>query len=527
MAVAGYEIRIDGGSPIDVGNTLTYTATGLTPDTAYDFEVRAYDEAGNRSAWSAVVTASTEPLLFDAMSMTNVGIWDLTQRRAGYTGPAVKVDIGGTLTDIDFADIEATAANDYKIDTIYDQSGNGFHFTQGTDGLRPTLSISTYNNKPCFKFTGGGASRMRVANFTDWNGLADCQFINAWRQTTLSTGFPFIGGSGNRQAYWEGNVSNNVYWGEGGGGFNRFTKNNTGGMINRFVFDGGGATDALKARFFCNRSEVTAGITAAHAATFPNETHLDWNGTPLAGGASCSAEYFAFFYIGQDLAAGDVTAIEDQLESDYFTFADGIITCDGDSLIANSANGGSGSANSIPHLVETGLETFTGNTWASVNQGSPAEKLAVEIANGQTSQVSQTKDDWRIHKVLIWGGTNDLADASGASSAARVDPILTAAADYCQELIDFGWTADDIFFPTAVTRTDAISNADYETDRQYFNSNLATTLSGIGTVVDLTGITELADSTDTDYRVGDGVHLNDAGNALVANAVLAAIEATL
>lgn len=62
MAVAGYEYRVDGGSPVDVGNVLSALVTGLTPDTEYTFEVRAYDTAGNRSAWSDPVTATTDAL---------------------------------------------------------------------------------------------------------------------------------------------------------------------------------------------------------------------------------------------------------------------------------------------------------------------------------------------------------------------------------------------------------------------------------------------------------------------------------
>lgn len=61
--VDGYEYRVDSGAAVDVGNILTAAKTGLTPDTDYDFEVRAYatDPFGNKrySGWSAVVQAST------------------------------------------------------------------------------------------------------------------------------------------------------------------------------------------------------------------------------------------------------------------------------------------------------------------------------------------------------------------------------------------------------------------------------------------------------------------------------------
>jgi chitodextrinase len=59
IAVTGYEIRIDGGAPIDIGLNLNSNRTGLSENTEYDFEVRAYDAAGNRSDWSPVETVST------------------------------------------------------------------------------------------------------------------------------------------------------------------------------------------------------------------------------------------------------------------------------------------------------------------------------------------------------------------------------------------------------------------------------------------------------------------------------------
>jgi len=60
-AVAGYEYRINGGTAVDVGNVLTTIVSALSPDTSYDFEVRSYDAAGNRSAWSSIVAGVTDP----------------------------------------------------------------------------------------------------------------------------------------------------------------------------------------------------------------------------------------------------------------------------------------------------------------------------------------------------------------------------------------------------------------------------------------------------------------------------------
>ncbi len=49
---------IEGDSPIDVGNVLTYTVTGLYDDEDYYFAVTAYDGSGNESTYSNVVVSA-------------------------------------------------------------------------------------------------------------------------------------------------------------------------------------------------------------------------------------------------------------------------------------------------------------------------------------------------------------------------------------------------------------------------------------------------------------------------------------
>lgn len=55
MAVAGYNLRIDSGSPINVGNTLMAHLEGLSPATDYFIEVQAYDFVGNFGPWRSVI----------------------------------------------------------------------------------------------------------------------------------------------------------------------------------------------------------------------------------------------------------------------------------------------------------------------------------------------------------------------------------------------------------------------------------------------------------------------------------------
>ena len=57
-AVVGYTIYRNGSALVDLG-AATYSDTGLTADTAYTYEVTAYDATGNESERSDSVTATT------------------------------------------------------------------------------------------------------------------------------------------------------------------------------------------------------------------------------------------------------------------------------------------------------------------------------------------------------------------------------------------------------------------------------------------------------------------------------------
>lgn len=55
----GYQYRVDGGAPVDVGNVTSTTVAGLDPDTSYLFEVRAY-ASGDYSDWVDVTTSTLD-----------------------------------------------------------------------------------------------------------------------------------------------------------------------------------------------------------------------------------------------------------------------------------------------------------------------------------------------------------------------------------------------------------------------------------------------------------------------------------
>jgi hypothetical protein len=59
-SITGYQYRINGGSPVDVGNVLSALITGLS-HTSYSLQVRSLDDEGHFSDWSDIVMQSPLP----------------------------------------------------------------------------------------------------------------------------------------------------------------------------------------------------------------------------------------------------------------------------------------------------------------------------------------------------------------------------------------------------------------------------------------------------------------------------------
>lgn len=477
--------------------------------------------------------SNREPRMYDTFSTVALNVWDLKKRFSAYSGPAVRAirasdaveqDFGfGADGWFDFTAYSAFGTGSEKLVTVYDQSGNAQHFTQSDNALRPIVRLSSYNGKPCFYFN---QRRMRVTGFTAWDGLADLHVFMPMRMIQLSTGFPFISGSGHRQVYWTGapttSLANNVYVGVDVASLNRYTRHLVTGQLNHFQFDGGAGTDALKVRMFSNQTELTAGVTATQPTVTPNDTHLDWGGTPLDGSAH-EWECWGFHGVGQDLSAPQIAAIKSELIADLFTFTSSNLLCEGDSLtygtglVAPPTDAGT-----YPNQLKALLEADTGTTWNTTNSGTPGTGIT-GIEAGIHADVLHQRDEWAVTDILVlWYGTNDLAgDVTGGSTI--VDAILASIVSMATLAEAKGFSVN---VPNMLPRTDVDNvNPTFETDRASFNSQLPTELSGLNaTVIDVAGRAELDDPSDGTYFYGDEVHLVAAGYGAVADEIFTDIS---
>lgn len=85
-----------------------------------------------------------------------------------------------------FSDAGTTpATNGQTVQQWNDQSGNGYHLTQATAGLRPSLNTSGYNSKRAIVLSAAGTTSMATsATITQFNGIGTSAFWAVAQMTT-------------------------------------------------------------------------------------------------------------------------------------------------------------------------------------------------------------------------------------------------------------------------------------------------------------------------------------------------------
>jgi lysophospholipase L1-like esterase len=135
-------------------------------------------------------------------------------------------------------------------------------------------------------------------------------------------------------------------------------------------------------------------------------------------------------------------------------------------------------------------------------------QMQAEMTSEVTARFSASTASKKI--LCFWGGANDYgAGATSATVWTRYTDYITAfkAANPGVRIIGF----------TLIKIKGGVNPNFDETDRGEFNTSL---LASVGTVVDAVvdagAAAQLQDPTDLTYWNADGVHLNNAGNTVVA-----------
>ncbi len=186
QAVAGYEYRIDSGVAIDVDTLLSVSVLLLSPATAYQFQVRAYDANGAFSAWSSAITATTEasqnqppsvPAGLAASAITDTTLtltWSASTDDvsvAGYEyriGTGSPVDAGNALT-ANVTGLSAATAYQFQV-RAYDGAGAFSAWSDAVSATTTGAAAPTYQVLYIESVTA--VDEMRLSDTAD-KGLSD------------------------------------------------------------------------------------------------------------------------------------------------------------------------------------------------------------------------------------------------------------------------------------------------------------------------------------------------------------------
>jgi chitodextrinase len=251
VGVAGYKVY-RGGSQVGTSTSTSYSDNGLTAQTSYSYRIQAHDAAGNNSAQSTSVSATTlssgsQPLAADfAARCSASGVlkcvgFDNPADIAGRWGNVSGIFTGSVAPVLDTA-VKTSGASALKF-TIPSNSGagaSGSYFTNFTDNLsalfgegeefyiqwRQRFSAEFLSTN----YTGGGGWKQVIIGEGDRAGVcnpsnpttatcpASCTQLEIVAQNTGQRGIPQMyhscGGKDGRYEpleYWDNNLGNIVH----------------------------------------------------------------------------------------------------------------------------------------------------------------------------------------------------------------------------------------------------------------------------------------------------------------------------
>ncbi len=226
-----------------------------------------------------------------------------------------------------------------------------------------------------------------------------------------------------------------------------------------------------------------------------------------------------YFYqlISTDSAAASVTSNEISL-----TTAVSLVVFDGNSLTQGlGASSGVSSDPPTGTIYPAVCLGYLGAEWTARNFGVSAQTTPAmdALAATQTDPLYSASNTWNV--VVGWEITNDLFFGASAADAYANFVI------YCQARKAVGWRVPAV---TVLPRNETGTPAGFEADRQTVNANIrANWRSFAHSLADIASDSRIgpAGSETNPTYYSDLVHLNDAGYAIVAQYVAAAIQSAI
>lgn len=424
----------------------------------------------------------------DAEDYDALGIADLPSLQEWYSA-----DVGV------YSDAGTTPATDGgTVRQWNDRSGNGHHLSQGTSGDRPVYAAGVRGALGSLVFDG---TKFLENTSVAWvNGAATFHLfalVEQWDAGALvdlaGEGFDLIQTSG-QVSHTYNNVAN------------QNTKAHHKAYLHEVRYDGALATNDLKDLHYAdNRAWATVSRTNNVPAALSSNDGLRV-GDATDGSLPATMRLSELIVCDDVLSATEIAAVRAYLAERYDAGSRRQIICIGDSLTA-------GQASTVPYPNQ--LQTSLGTEYRIANMAVTGSGTTSAWATGWLDEITFPTTRHPLDVAVVILGHNDLQGTPNAAA------LYANIQDVCAHLRGLGYTVvvGTVWPSSAIT-------GDEETARVAYNDLIE---AGAGTDFDYVVLTgdapELQDPTDTDYFQGDEVHLETAGNAVVAALVQAVLEA--
>lgn len=178
------------------------------------------------------------------------------------------------------------------------------------------------------------------------------------------------------------------------------------------------------------------------------------------------------------------------------------ISGDGDSLMASST---------VLERLRTKMEAENGERWYAQNFAVSGNRVRIEVLANLRRRWIYRRLPWKTReKIWLIGGTNDF----GLQDRDRVELLLQNLEDYFRVQHERGFQESECFYTDLLPRL-APKDETFETDRQLFNSLVASRLAGLAIVIPSGSNPSLSDPTNL-IIYSDGTHLTEKGNEILA-----------
>lgn len=412
-------------------------------------------------------------------------------------------------------------ADGAAVATWPDASGNGRDAAQGTAGNRPAYAAAggthALNGQPAVYWSGAAGKKLATPSFlgVGYDGAFTFFAVTRFDLYSVTRVHAADGGaawSAGRTAAGVGAKDDIIQTTSGltpspsstvlSARSNTINK----ACVETFRWDGATKTQRISGR---QRAAVAATGTLGLSGALTI-------GDTAAGGSVWQGALAAYLIYNRALSDAECLRVERHLALAWKIDHVPQVLCHGNSLTWGT---GSTAGNDFPAQL---LALLGGaNVAQVVNVGLPGQPTATMVSNAAEQIDSRRSGTTGRDTLVFWEGTNTLF--FGATAATTT----SAYASYLNQRNTAGWSSLKVV-PTLLPRSDASLPAGFEANRQTVNTwiraNAATYNYAVADVAADSRIGDAGDEADTTYYSGDSVHLNDAGYAIVAGIIKAAID---